>query len=112
MTPTLVDVALTVGSSSYANFPSAFQTIESAGQASNATLEVTQDIMTSTTIAQGCTANIYLSDGTEQGLIVFLNRVLYLQSEKQPNVVRLALSGLTKPHTELSSQIFFNSLLL
>ncbi len=86
-TPTLVDVALTVGSSSYANLPSTIQTIKSAGQASNVTLEITQDIMTSTTIAQGCTANNYFSDGTEQGLIVFLNRVLFPQSEKQPNVV-------------------------
>ena len=85
--PTLVDVPLTVGSSSYANFPSAVQSIKSAGQAPNATLEITQDIMTSTTIAQGCTANIYFSDGTEQGLIVFPNRVLFPQSEKQPNIV-------------------------
>ena len=85
--PTLVDVPLTVGSSSYANFPSAVQGIKSAGQAPNATLEITQDIMTLTTIAQGCTANIYFSDGTEQGLIVFLNRVLFPQSEKQPNIV-------------------------
>ena len=86
----LVDVPLTVGSSSYANSPSAVQVITSVGQASNATLEVTQDIMTSTTIAQGCTTNVYFSDITEQGWIVFLNRVLFPQSEKQPNVVSIS----------------------
>ena len=88
--PTLVDVPLTVGSSSYANSPSTVQGITSVNQASNATLEVTQDIMTLTTIAQGCTANVYFSDITEQGWIVFLNRVLFPQSEKQPSVVSIS----------------------
>ena len=88
--PKLVDVPLTVGARSYGNNPSAVQSITSADQASVATLEITQAVMISTTIAQGCTANIYFSDITEQGWTVFLTRKLCPQSEKQPNVVSIS----------------------
>ena len=92
--PTLVDVPLTVGSSSYANFPSAVHNIKSPGLAPSATLEITQDIMTSTTIAQVCTANIYFSDSTEQGMIVFLNRVLFPKARSSLTFSVLAGVGL------------------
>ena len=88
--PELVDVPPTVGASSYGNNPSAVQSITSADQASIATMEITQAIMISTTIAPGCTANIYFSDITEQGWIVFLERLLCPQGEKQPNVVSIS----------------------
>lgn len=88
--PTIVDVPLTVGSTTYANSPSSVQTITNVGSAPGGTLEITQDIMTSATIAQGCTANIYFSDLTEQGWVVFLNRILFPQAEKRPTCVSIS----------------------
>ncbi|GIJ99589.1 hypothetical protein Aspvir_001723 [Aspergillus viridinutans] len=58
-TPTVVPVALTVGSKHYSNDPS------------NPTLELSQDIMTVATIAQGRTINVYFSDLTEQRWLTF-----------------------------------------
>jgi kumamolisin len=75
--PNVVPISLTIGTNSpYVNDPT------------NPTMEITQDIMTSSTIAQGCTVNVYFSDISEQGWIVFLNRILFPQgAEKMPNVV-------------------------
>ncbi|RLL93317.1 cis-Golgi t-SNARE syntaxin [Aspergillus turcosus] len=78
-TPTVVPVALTVGSKHYSNDPT------------NPTLELSQDIMTIATIAQGCTINVYFSDLTEQGWVTFLNRVLFpAEGEKRPNIVSIS----------------------
>lgn len=50
--------------------------------------EISLDIQTSTTIAQGCTANVYHTEDTEQGWVVFMNRVLVPPpGEKQPQVL-------------------------
>jgi kumamolisin len=50
--------------------------------------EVSLDIQTSTTIAQGCTANVYFTQNSEQGWVVFMNRVLVPPpGEKQPQVL-------------------------
>jgi kumamolisin len=50
--------------------------------------EVSLDIQTSTTIAQGCTANVYHTQDSEQGWVVFMNRVLVPPpGEKQPQVL-------------------------
>lgn len=88
--PKIIDISLTVGSTTYENSPSSVQTITNVGSAPGGTLEITQDIMTSTTIAQGCTANIYFSDLTEQGWVIFLNRVIFPQTEKRPNCVSIS----------------------
>ena len=88
--PKLVDVPLTVGASSYVNNSSAVQSITFADQASIATMEITQAIMISTATVQDSTANIYFSDIIEQGRIVFLERLLCPQGEKQPNVVSIS----------------------
>jgi len=73
--PTVVPVPLTVGSNNYSNNPA------------SPTYEVTQDIQTSATIAQGCTVNVYFSDYTELGWLTFLNRLITPGTEKRPHVV-------------------------
>ena len=88
--PSVVDVGLTVGTNSYSNSPSSVSSITSISNAPGAILELTQDILTSATIAQGCTTNVYFTDTTEQGWVVFLNRVLFPQNEKQPNSVTIS----------------------
>ncbi|MCJ1274921.1 hypothetical protein MMC21_002719 [Puttea exsequens] len=88
--PTMVDVNLTVGSNSYSNNPSSITSTTSIANANSNDLEVTQDILTSATIAQGCTTNVYFTDTTEQGWAVFLNRILFPQGEKQPNSVTIS----------------------
>jgi hypothetical protein len=92
--PTLNDIDLTVGSTTFTNNASSVQAITSATP--NATLnavpdsyilELTQDVSTSSTIAQGCTVNVYFTTDSEQGWQVFLNRILQPQTEAQPTVV-------------------------
>lgn len=77
----LNDIGLTVGSNTYSN------SISSAQSSNNFSQEVTQDISTSTTIAQGCTLNVYFTELSENGLLVCLNRILMPETEKQPTVV-------------------------
>ena len=79
--PVLNDIGLTVGANSYVN------NTTSVSISNNFALEVTQDISTSATIAQGATVNVYFTEITEQGLIVCLNRILQPEGEKQPSVV-------------------------
>lgn len=85
--PILVDVDLTYiesGSSvSFSNNPGEI----SSGNFTNADEELTQDISTSTTIAQGATANIYFMDDSEPGWVAFLSRLLAPGPENQPSVV-------------------------
>jgi kumamolisin len=68
--PDVVAVPLTIGSRHYGNDPS------------NPTLELTQDILASSTIAQGCTINVYFSDITEQGWAIFLYRVMFPEGKE------------------------------
>jgi Pro-kumamolisin, activation domain len=92
--PTMNDIDLTVGSTTFSNSATSVQAITSAtpnatlnAQPDSYILELTQDVSTSSTIAQGCTVNVYFTTDTEQGWQVFLNRILQPQSEAQPTVV-------------------------
>lgn len=77
--PTVVPVSLTVADQTYRNDPD------------HPTQELSQDIMTAATIAQGCTVNVYFSDRTEQGWLAFLTRVLFPQGEeKRPTIVSIS----------------------
>jgi kumamolisin len=60
--PVLNDIGLSVGANSYVN------NTTSVSIANNFALEVTQDISTCSTIAQGATVNVYFTEITEQGL--------------------------------------------
>jgi len=100
--PTINDVNLIIGGKQYQNKPSAVQQIQSTNANNLATyafapqnggiLELTQDICTSSTIAQGATVNVYFNDGSEQGWLVFLNRVLLPEGEKGPSVVTVSFT--------------------
>jgi len=79
--PVLHDVSLIVGTNTYINNTSAVSI------SNNFALEVTQDISTSSTIAQGATVNVYFTELTEQGLVVCVNRILQPEGESQPSVV-------------------------
>jgi hypothetical protein len=79
--PVLRDVGLTVGTNTYKNNTAAV----AAGD--NFALEVTQDISTAATIAQGATINVYFTEFDEQGLVVCLNRILLPEGENQPTAV-------------------------
>jgi len=95
--PNLQDVPLTISGTTYNNNSALVQTLQNTNSNNPATfynsaqnsgiLELTQDISTASTIAQGATVNVYFNDGTEQGWIVLLNRVLLPQTEKGPSVL-------------------------
>ncbi len=59
----------------------------SVSSSNNFDLELTQDISTSATIAQGATMNVYFTEDSEQGWLVFLNRVLLPETEPQPTAI-------------------------
>lgn len=99
--PTIKDVNLTIGANPQCqNKPGAVQNLQSTNPNNLATYayapqnggiaELTQDICTSSTIAQGATVNVYFNDGSEQGWLVFLNRVLLPEGEKGPSVVTVS----------------------
>jgi hypothetical protein len=98
--PTIQDVNLTISGTRYQNNVASVTQLQSNNPNNPATyfgsgqnggiLELTQDISTSSTIAQGATVNVYFNDGTEQGWLVFLNRVLLPQGEKGPSVVTIS----------------------
>jgi Pro-kumamolisin, activation domain len=86
--PTLEDIPLTVSGQQYENNAAAVAAITTANIGENSTvMELTQDISTAATLAQGATVNVYFTENSEQGWLVFLNRVLMPQSEKAPTVV-------------------------
>jgi hypothetical protein len=91
--PKLHDVDLTISGTLYQNNVSAVTSLTvaqiNAGQGGGI-LELTQDISTSATIAQGATVNIYFNDNTEQGWLVFLSRVLQPETETGPSVVTVS----------------------
>ncbi len=91
--PTLHDVDLTISGTTYQNNVPAVTSLTVAqvnsGQGGGI-LELTQDICTSATIAQGATINVYFNDNTEQGWLVFLNRVLQPETENGPSVVTVS----------------------
>jgi kumamolisin len=84
------DINIKVGTSTYSNNPTAVQGITASNLnvfPNSWIIEVTQDISTSATIAQGATINVYFTQSSEQGWVAFLQRVLAPQGEKQPTVV-------------------------
>jgi len=95
--PTLQDVDLTISGTTYQNNVASVQALQSTDSSlstyafapgNGSILELTQDISTSATVAQGATVNVYFNDGSEQGWLVFLNRVLLPEgTEKGPSVV-------------------------
>jgi hypothetical protein len=106
------DIALTVSGTQFTNNTASVSAITSSTP--NATLnslpdsfilELTQDISTSATIAQGATVNVYFTQDSEQGWITFLNRVLQPQAEPQPTVLTSSFpltlddSGIGSPAT-------------
>jgi hypothetical protein len=96
--PNIQDVNLTVSGTLYQNNPSAVQSLTNNKNATTyylaasngSILELTQDISTSSTIAQGATVNVYFNDGSEQGWLVFLSRVLQPEGESAPSVVTIS----------------------
>jgi kumamolisin len=89
----ILDINLTVGATTYKNDPSQVTGIASLDEAKPAILELTQDISTSATLAQGATVNVYFTEASEQGYLVFMNRVLLPEHEKQPTVLSLSLAA-------------------
>ncbi|MGA7338975.1 MAG: protease pro-enzyme activation domain-containing protein [Terracidiphilus sp.] len=89
----IVDVNLTVGATTYKNDPSQVTGITNLASANRAILELTQDISTSATLAQGATVNVYFTEASEQGYLAFMNRVLLPENEKQPTVLSLSFGA-------------------
>jgi hypothetical protein len=86
----LNDINITVGTNTYSNSIATVQAITPATLGTDPTgfaMEVTQDISTAATIAQGAAINVYFTEITEQGLLVCLNRILLPEGESQPTVV-------------------------
>jgi hypothetical protein len=86
------DINLTVGTNTFSDSPATVQQINNQTNFADFPyswiLELTQDISTAATIAQGATVNVYFTENSEQGWVVFLNRVLVPESgEQQPTVV-------------------------
>ncbi len=85
-------INLTVGGTLYFNNTAAVRAITATSNLgilpNSFIIEVTQDIATSATIAQGATVNVYFTSDDEQGWVVFLNRVLQPPAgEAQPTVI-------------------------
>ncbi len=89
--PTAInDIQLTVGTTTFQNNPTSVSQLTVANLntfPSNAILELTSDISISTTIAQGASVNVYFTENSEAGWLVFLNRIIVPGSEAQPWVV-------------------------
>ena len=88
--PTLNNINLTVSGTTFQNNTALVQAITNAtlsSSANSAIIELTQDISTSSTVAQGATVNVYFTQDSEQGWLIFLNRVLLPEGENGPTVV-------------------------
>jgi Pro-kumamolisin, activation domain len=95
--PNIQDVDLVISGVKYKNNSTAVNKLQNRqsnlpatyvfSSANSGIIELTQDISTSSTIAQGATVNVYFNDNSEQGWLVFLMRVLQPQTEKGPSVV-------------------------
>ncbi len=95
-TPTVVEVPLTVGTTTFANDLALVASVP-AGLGKYAdtygyVLEVTQDISTIAAVAQGATINVYFTEDTEQGWLVFFGRILQPGAEQQPSVVSVSFT--------------------
>jgi hypothetical protein len=87
----LNDISLTVGANTFTNDIATVQGITAATDLNSFPfsfiIELTQDISTSSTTAQGAAVNVYFTEDSEQGWLVLLNRVLIPEGESQPTVV-------------------------
>lgn len=88
----ILDINLTVGTTTYKNDPSQVEKVAVLTDADSATLELTQEIATSVTVAQGARVNVYFTEASEQGYLTFMNRVLLPEREKQPTVLSFSLA--------------------
>jgi kumamolisin len=88
----VLDINLTVGATTYQNDPAQVTKIEDLASAESATLELTQEISTAATAAQGARVNVYFTEASEQGYLAFMNRVLLPDREKQPTVLSFSLA--------------------
>ena len=88
------DVNLVVGSNTFSNNTANVSAITASSSLStypnNYIIETTQDICTAATVAQGANINVYFTEDSEHGWMVFLNRVLLPQGEAQPTVLSLS----------------------
>jgi Pro-kumamolisin, activation domain len=85
------DVNLTVGSKTFSNSTTSVTALTATTDFStfpaSFIIELTQDISTSATIAQGAAVNVYFTEDSEEGWLVFLNRALLPEGENQPTVI-------------------------
>ena len=80
--PTINEVDLKVDGTTFKNDPT------SVSSWSNGDMEITQDIETAVTVAQGVTVQVYCSTSTEDGWSAFLSRVMAPQgTENTPTVL-------------------------
>ena len=80
--PTINEVDLKVDGTTFKNDPT------SVSSSSNSDMEITQDIETAVTVAQGVTVQVYCSTSSEDGWSAFLSRVMAPQgTENTPTVV-------------------------
>jgi kumamolisin len=88
--PNLVNIDLTVDGTTYSNNPSTVTSLTApfTSVIANDCAELTQDISTTSTIAQGATVNVYFTENTEQGWLTFIARaVIPNAGENQPSVL-------------------------
>lgn len=90
-TPSFRDVTLTVGGKTYRNEQEQVMQVARSTDWSmhpwDWILELTLDLSTVATTAQGATLNVYFTADSEDGLVAFLKRILVPDSEMKPSVV-------------------------
>ena len=88
--PNLVNINLTVDGTTYSNSPATVTALTPpfTSTLANDCAELTQDISTSSTIAQGANVNVYFTENTEQGWLAFIARAVIPDAgENQPSVL-------------------------
>ncbi|MGC2638799.1 MAG: S53 family peptidase [Acidobacteriaceae bacterium] len=88
--PKLTNINLEIDGTTYTNNPATVTSLTKpfSSLIANDSAELTQDISTSATIAQGANVNVYFNDGTEQGWLTFLARAIFPNAgENQPSAL-------------------------
>lgn len=90
--PVLHDISVTVGTTTYANSSTYVNQINLTTNLNSdpygSIIEITQDISTCCTVAQGANINVYFTEDSEQGWISYLGHVLVPPpGEKSPTVL-------------------------
>jgi kumamolisin len=94
--PNIVDINLTVDGTTYSNNPSSVQGLSSlTGSLAAVCTELTQDISTSATVAQGANINVYFTVDTEDGWLAFLWRAVMPDPGDNPPSVLFSCFVLT-----------------